>query len=88
MANNPQSRKRARQNVKRRVHNHSMRSHMRTHVKKVIKALRRNDLEGARSAYAVAVPIVDRTARKGLIHKNRAARYKSRLNKRIRALSQ
>jgi small subunit ribosomal protein S20 len=65
-----------------------MRSHMRTHVRKVLRALRKNDLEGARRAYAVAVPIVDRTARKGLIHKNRAARYKSRLNKRIRALAQ
>ena len=87
MANTPQTRKRAQQNAKRRLHNHSMRSHMRTHVKKVIKALRKGDAEGARSAYQVAVPVVDRMAGKGLIHKNRAARYKSRLNKRIRALA-
>ena len=84
MANTPQTRKRALQNGKRRLHNHSMRSHMRTYVKKVLRALRRGDVEGARSAYAVAVPVVDRMAGKGLIHKNRAARYKSRLNKRIR----
>jgi len=86
LANSPQARKRARQNVARRKHNHSMRSHMRTHVKKVIKALRAGDAEGARAAYEVAVPAVDRMAGKGLIHKNRAARYKSRLNTRIRAL--
>ena len=87
MANSPQARKRALQNVKRRRHNHSMRSQMRTHVTKVIKALRQGDLEGARAAYDVAVPVVDRMAGKGLIHKNRAARYKSRLNRRIRQLA-
>lgn len=86
MANTAQARKRAHQNVKRRVHNHSMRSHMRTHVKKVLKAIRSGDRAGAEQAYRVAVPAVDRVARKGLIHKNRAARYKSRLNDRIRAL--
>lgn len=87
MANTPQTRKRALQNAQRRVHNHSMRSHMRTHVKKVVKALRKGDVDGAKTAYAAAVPVVDRMAGKGLIHKNRAARYKSRLNKRIRELS-
>lgn len=86
VANTPQARKRAYQNAKRRIHNHSMRSHMRTHVKKVIKAIRRGDRAGAEQAYQVAVPVVDRVARKGLIHRNRAARYKSRLNHRIRAL--
>lgn len=86
MANSPQARKRARQNDARRVHNHSMRSHMRTHVKKVLKALRAGNVEQARERYQEAVPVVDRMARKGLIHKNRAARYKSRLNKRIRGM--
>lgn len=86
MANSPQARKRAIQNGKRRLHNHSMRSTMRTHVKKVIKALRAGDATQARGCYAEAVPLVDRMAGKGLIHKNRAARYKSRLNKRIQAL--
>lgn len=86
MANSPQARKRARQNDARRMHNHSMRSHMRTHVKKVIKALRAGDATRAREQYRIAVPLVDRMAGKGLIHKNRAARYKSRLNKRIHAL--
>lgn len=87
MANSPQARKRARQNDQRRLDNHGQRSHMRTHVKKVLKALRNGDREGAEAAYKAAVPVVDRVAGKGLIHKNRAARYKSRLNKRLRALS-
>lgn len=86
MANSPQARKRARQNEVRRLHNHGHRSRMRTSVKKVLKAIRAGDVEGARSAYSDAVPLVDRMAGKGLIHRNRAARYKSRLNDRIRQL--
>lgn len=86
MANSPQARKRARQNEKRRLHNHGMRSSMRTEVKKVLRAVRAGDREAAMAAYRQAVPAVDRMAGKGLIHRNRAARYKSRLNNRIRAL--
>ena len=86
MANSPQARKRARQNDVRRLHNHGMRSAMRTMVKKVIKAVRAGDREAAVAAYRNAVPSIDRVAGKGLIHKNRAARYKSRLNNRIRAM--
>lgn len=86
MANSPQARKRALQNHKRRVHNHGMRSTMRTAVKKVLRAVRDGDRDAATAAYRKAVPLVDRMAGKGLIHRNRAARYKSRLNNRIRAL--
>lgn len=86
MANSAQARKRARQNDARRLHNHGQRSRMRTSVRKVLKALRAGDVAAAREAYTAAVPIVDRMAGKGLIHRNRAARYKSRLNDRIRAL--
>lgn len=87
MANSAQARKRAKQAEKNRMRNASQRSMMRTHVKKVLRALAANDVEGARSAYQTAVPIVDRMANKGLIHKNKAARYKSRLNARIRTLA-
>lgn len=86
MANSPQARKRARQNDKRRIHNHGLRSSMRTAVKKVLRAVRAGDRDAATAAFQRAVPVVDRVAGKGLIHKNRAARYKSRLNNRIRAL--
>lgn len=59
---------------------------MRTFVKKVLKAIGSGDKAQAEAAYKEAVPVVDKMAGKGLIHKNKAARYKSRLNTRIRAL--
>ncbi len=86
MANTPQARKRARQAEKRRQLNASQRSMMRTHVKKVLKALQAGDHAAAQAAYQVAVPVLDRYATRGLIHPNKAARHKSRLNARIRAL--
>ncbi|MCB1741352.1 MAG: 30S ribosomal protein S20 [Gammaproteobacteria bacterium] len=87
MANSAQARKRARQNDVRRKHNTSLRSMVRTYIKKVIKALDAGDLDAARQAYTEAVPIIDRVADKGIIHKNKAARHKSRLNARLKALS-
>ena len=86
MANSAQARKRARQAVKRRLHNASMRSRLRTHIKHVIKAIGAGDLETAQRSYRDAVPIIDSMARKGFIHKNKAARHKTRLNQRLRAM--
>ena len=86
MANSAQARKRARQNVVRRTHNTGRRSMMRTHIKNVLKAVAAADKDGARSAYESAVSVIDRSAKAGLIHKNAAARYKSRLNARVRAI--
>ena len=59
---------------------------MRTSVKALHKAIDAGDKEQATTAYQAAVPILDRLARKGLVHKNAAARSKSRLNKAVRAL--
>lgn len=87
MANSPQAKKRARQNDKRRAHNASQRSMVRTCLKKVYYAIEAKDLETAKTAYAQAVPVIDRMADKGLIHKNKAARHKSRLNAHIKALT-
>ncbi len=87
MANSPQARKRARQAEKRRKHNASRRSMMRTYIKKVVRAIESGDREAAVAAYQAAVPIIDRMANKGLIHKNKAARHKSRLNAHIKAMS-
>lgn len=84
MANTPQARKRVRQAEKRRQHNASFRSMMRTHVKKVVKAIQSGDRSAAEAAYKEAVPVIDRVAGKGLIHANKAARHKSRLNQHIR----
>ena len=87
MANAPQARKRARQAEKRRTHNASLRSLVRTHIKRVIAAIASGDAEQARAAYDQAVPVIDRMADKGIIHKNKAARHKSRLNAQIKALA-
>ena len=87
MANTAQSRKRARQNTKRRNHNASLRSMVRTYIKKVVAAIDAKDVEAAKTAYAEAVPVIDRIADKGIIHKNKAARHKSRLNAQIKGLA-
>ena len=86
MANSVQAKKRARQNEKRRQHNASLRSMVRTYLKKVDAAIVSGDQAAAQEAYNVAVPVVDRMADKGIIHKNKAARHKSRLNAKIKAL--
>ncbi len=59
---------------------------MRTYIKKTVKAIESGDKAAAESAYRLAVPMLDRMAGKGRIHRNQAARYKSRLNARIRAM--
>lgn len=87
MANFPQSRKRARQSIKARKHNASLRSMVRTYLKKVVAAIEAKDVEAAKAAYAQAVPVIDRIADKGIIHKNKAARHKSRLNAKIKDLA-
>lgn len=87
MANSPQAKKRARQNDKARIHNASLRSMVRTYLKKVDAAIEAGDAESAKAAYNAAVPILDRVADKGIFHKNKAARHKSRLNARIKAIA-
>ena len=87
MANSPQSKKRARQAEKRRNHNASMRSMVRTYLKRVIAAISSGDASAAQAAYKDAVPVIDRMADKGIIHKNKAARHKSRLNAQVKALA-
>lgn len=86
MANSPQARKRARQAEVRRQHNASQRSSMRTAVKKVIAAINARNYDDAMAAYRSAVPMLDAMVGKGIIHRNKAARHKSRLNARILAL--
>ena len=86
MANSAQSRKRARQAEKHRQANASYRSMFRTFIKKVIASVEAGDKQQAQAAYKSAAAMIDKTANKGLIHKNRAARQKSRLNSRVRAM--
>ncbi len=87
MANSAQAKKRARQNEKRRQHNASLRSMVRTYLKKVDAAIATGVQADAQQAFAAAVPVLDRMADKGIIHKNKAARHKSRLNAQVKALN-
>lgn len=87
MANTPQAKKRARQNDKARAHNASLRSTARTYLKKVVAAIATGNAQTAKAAYDLAIPVIDRIADKGIIHKNKAARHKSRLNAQIKALA-
>jgi len=86
VANIASAKKRAKQAEKLRLHNASQRSFLRTNIKKVLKAIAANDKDAAQAAYTVAVPVIDSMVNKGIIHKNKAARHKSRLNNQLKAL--
>jgi small subunit ribosomal protein S20 len=86
MANTAQAKKRARQNDSQRAHNASLRSIFRTAVKKIIKAIEGGDKKIATESYKENVAVIDRMADKRIVHKNKAARHKSRLNTAIKSL--
>jgi small subunit ribosomal protein S20 len=88
LANSPQARKRARQSETRRRQNSSQRSMVRTYIKRVNAAIEAKDSDAAATALTAAVPIIDRMAAKGIMHKNKASRHKSRLTAKVRALSE
>jgi small subunit ribosomal protein S20 len=67
--------------------NHSQRSRVRTAIKKLESALEKGDQPAAKTAYTAAVSMIDKATVKGLHHKNRAARLKSRLNRRVKELA-
>ena len=83
MANSAQARKRVRQAERRRVRNASHRSRVRTYIKRVVAAIEAGDREAASAALRSAEPVIDKMAAKGILHKNKAARHKSRLAGRI-----
>ena len=87
MANSAQARKRARQAEDHRQRNAAQRSEMRTQIKKVVKAIGAGDEDAAAAAYREAVPVIDSMVGQGLVHKNKAARHKSRLNGHIKAMA-
>ncbi len=87
MANTPSAKKRIRQSEKRRLRNMALRSRLRTFIKKVINAIEAKDATLAQSAYKEAVPVIDKMVTKGIIHKNKAARHKSRLHGHIKKLA-
>ncbi|CAA9891516.1 30S ribosomal subunit protein S20 [Candidatus Methylobacter favarea] len=87
MANTAQAKKRAKQAEKSRIRNAGQRSNLRTFVKKVIAAVNAGDKEKAQAAYKTAVPIIDSAVTKGIIHKNKASRSKSRLNSKLKSMA-
>lgn len=86
MANSAQARKRARQAVNQRAHNMSLRSTLRTAIKKVQKAVEAGDKSAAQAVFKESQGIIDSISDKKIIHKNKAARHKSRLSAAIKAL--
>ena len=86
MANIASAKKRARQSIKLRHHNASQLSMLRTHIKNVTNAIEAKDKKAAQSAFDAAVPVIDSMVSKGIIHKNKAARHKSRLNSHVKSL--
>jgi small subunit ribosomal protein S20 len=88
LANTKSAIKRARQNIKRRVRNRIVRSSTRTYVKKARTLIEGEDTSLATEAVREAVSALDKAAQKGVIHRNNAARRKSRLMKRLNAMQQ
>ena len=86
MANTAQAKKSARKNDSQRAHNASLRSIFRTAIKKITKVIEGGDKKAAIESYKENVAIIDRIADKKIIHKNKAARHKSRLNSAIKSL--
>lgn len=80
-------RKRARQNAKLNAHNTALRSRFRTVIKSVQKAVSGGDKAKATELFKSAQPIIDSVADKGIFHKNKAARHKSRLAARLKAMT-
>jgi small subunit ribosomal protein S20 len=87
MANTAQARKRARQAVQQNAHNSSLRSTLRTAIKAVRKAIAGGDQKAANESFRTASSVIDRIADKKIVHKNKAARHKSRLNSAIKAMA-
>ncbi len=87
MANTAQARKRARQDVARNKHNSSLRSMLRTSIKRVRQAIEAGDKAAATEVLQKATSVIDRVADKNIIHKNKAARHKSRLASAVKAIA-
>lgn len=86
LANIKSAAKKARQAEKHRQHNAALRTRMRSAIKKTVKATQAGDATAASTALQAAVPQIDTMVSKGLVHRNKAARHKSRLNKAVKVL--
>ena len=87
MANHKSAEKRVRQNAKRKEINRSNRSKLRTSIKKVRAAVTSNDKAVSSEQLLSTVSLIDKAVNKGIIHRNTAARHKSRLTKHVNAIA-
>jgi small subunit ribosomal protein S20 len=87
MANHKSAEKRVRQNAKRKEINRNNRSKLRTSIKKLRAAVAGHDKGASTELLTPTVSLIDKAVNKGIIHKNTAARYKSRLTKHVNALA-
>jgi small subunit ribosomal protein S20 len=87
MANHKSAKKRIRQNTKRRAINRSNRSGLRTQIKKLRAAIETGDKQASNEALLPTISVIDRMVNKNILHKNTAARYKSRLTKHVNELA-
>ena len=87
VANSPQAIKRVRQIEKRRLHNASQRSAVRSVIKNTLKIIKAKDQSAAQTSFNQAVELIDNAAGRRVIHPNKAARLKSRLHKKLKALA-
>ncbi len=86
MANTRQAKKRVRQSERRRLANVAMRSTVRTGIRRAREAVAKGTAEEAQQAFQGASSLLDRAVRKGIVHRNHAARLKSRLNRNVKKL--
>lgn len=87
MATHKSAEKRNRQNEKRRIRNTSIKTYVKTRIKEVLKTVENKDIEGAKSALARVIPVIDKASTKGVLHKKTASRKISRLARKVNSLS-
>ena len=87
MANTKSAEKAARQSTVHRARNDALTSQLRSAIRKATHALKAGNQGEAASALAAATPVIDSMVNKGIIHRNKAARHKSRLTNQVRALA-
>lgn len=87
MATHKSAEKRNRQNEKRRIRNTSIKTYVKTRIKEVLKTVETKDIEGAKSALARVIPVIDKASTKGVLHKKTASRKISRLARKVNSLS-
>lgn len=86
MANHVSALKRARQTTKKTAVNRSNKTHFRTTLRALREAIQTGDSSAAATQFRIAVSVIDKSVKKGVIHANTGSRYKSRLNARVKAV--